>query len=167
MDRKKFLQKGLLLGGSIAMAPVSSFANANNELFTSEEIREFVFAAHKDLGETKAILDKHPLIINCTNQSVPGDFETAIGGSSHMGRKDITDLLVERGARLDIFNLAYLGYADLVKQLVKAFPHYLNAYGPHGFTLLHHANVGNHVEFAGWLKDKGLKETRFLNVFSK
>jgi ankyrin repeat protein len=167
MNRKAFLQNGILLGGSIAITPFSSFGSSDNDLFTNEEIREFVFAAHMDFEKTKKILDEKPLILNCTNQSVQGDFETAIGGSSHMGRRDITDLLVSKGARLDIFNLTFLGYADIIKELIKVNPHYLNAYGPHGFTLLHHANVGNHSELAEWLEDKGLKETRFMNIFTK
>ena len=65
------------------------------------------FAAHNDFDATKKIIEKKPLLLNCTNQFKKGDFETALGGASHMGRKDIADLLVGLGARMDIFNMTF------------------------------------------------------------
>lgn len=165
MDRKVFLKNSVLLGSTFAFTPNTLLAQSANESFTIEEIKEFVGAAHRDFDKTNEILNKKPLILNCTNQPVPGDFETAMGGASHVGRKDIADLLMAKGARLDIFNLTFLGYTDVVKELIKAFPHYLNAYGPHGFTLLHHANVGKHTDFARWLEDQGLTTNKFTDIF--
>lgn len=165
MNRKKFLKKGLL-AGSLAFTGFSGMArNLDEPHFSLEEIKELVFAAHRDFDEVKRILTEKPLLINCANQSKRGDFETAMGGASHMGRKDIADFLVERGARLDIFNHTFLGHFDLVKAMIKAYPQYLNAYGPHGFTLLHHANAGKHTEFAKWIQDQGLTETHFKGIF--
>jgi len=34
-----------------------------------------------------------------------------------MGRRDIADLLVSKGARLDIFNYTFLGNDDFVKKI--------------------------------------------------
>ena len=166
MDRKKFIQQGLLLTGAGLMAPNLIQANTYNEsLFNADEINEFVAAAHKDADKTKKMVDQNPLILNCASQIARGDFETAIGGASHMGRRDIADVLVERGARLDIFNLTFLGYTGVVKKLIEASPHYLTAYGPHGFTLLHHAKVGKQQAFADWLEQKGLTEDIFTDIF--
>lgn len=165
MKRKTFLQKGLL-GAGLLFAGYTGFTqDRTSENFSLEEVQEFVFAAHKDFEKVKKILTEKPLILNCANQAKRGDFETAMGGASHMGRRDIADLLVERGARLDIFNHCFLGHIDLVKSMIKTSPHYLNAYGPHGFTLLHHAKVGKHDEFAKWLVDQGLRESHFKHVF--
>ena len=165
MRRKKFIQQSLLLSGATFLTPASYCAKATAEIISLEAIEEFVFAAHNDLDKTQKIVDTNPLILNCTNQFKKGDFETAIGGASHMGRKDIADMLVERGARLDIFNLTFLGYTELVKQLIEVAPHYLKAPGPHGFNLLHHAKVGKHEDFARWLEDQGLEETHFKGIF--
>ena len=166
MDRKKFIQRGLLLGGSALLAPNLVQANYHNEsLFNSDEINEFVSAAHNDADKTRKMVDQNPLILNCASQISRGDFETAIGGASHMGRKDIADILVERGARLDIFNLTFLGYTDVVTKLIESSPNYLRSYGPHGFTLLHHAKMGKHQAFADWLENKGLNEDIFKDIF--
>ena len=165
MIRKDFIRHGLIATGALIWAPAKIRAKASSEIISLEQIEEFVFAAHKDLEKTQKIVDANPLILNCTNQFKKGDFETAIGGASHMGRKDIADMLVERGARLDIFNLTFLGHTELVKQLIEHSPQYLKSPGPHGFTLLHHAKVGEHKDFALWLQDQGLEETIFKGVF--
>ena len=164
---KSFIRKSLILSGISFAAPTAMLARRVDQakVFEAELIREFVFAAHKSLEDTKKIIEKHPLLLNCTNQGKKGDFETAVGGASHMGRRDIADLLVAKGARLDIFNYAFLGYDDFVKKLITDYPQLLNAPGPHGFTLLHHAKVGNRNELADWLQSKGLVETFFKGAF--
>ncbi len=169
MDRKTFIKQNLFLGGMAVVTPSLLTANQNvpqEELFDYDLILEFVFAAHKSLEETQHLLEKYPLLLNCTSQFKKGDFETAVGGASHMGRKDIVDYLVGKGARLDIFNYAFLGYDDFVKKIVSNYPHLLNSYGPHGFTLLHHAEVGERKDLATWLRSKGLTEKIFKGVFS-
>ncbi|WP_420601804.1 hypothetical protein [Flagellimonas sp.] len=169
MDRKSFLKQNILLGGVAAIAPnmliASNAVATQEEVFDQDLILEFVFAAHKSLDETQKILEKHPLLLNCTSQFKKGDFETAVGGASHMGRKDIVDYLVGKGARLDIFNYAFLGFDGFIKKMVATYPQLLNSYGPHGFTLLHHAEVGKHKELAEWLQSKGLTDKIFKGVF--
>ena len=166
MNRKSFLKNtfatvcGLTLTSSFMMKNTQE-----NEIFSPEEITEFVFAAHKDFEATKKIIEAKPLLLNCTNQFKKGDFETALGGASHMGKRDIADLLVSKGARMDIFNQAFLGLTDTVKQMVEAYPQLLKAPGPHGFTLLHHAKVGKQDDLFAWLQEKGLTETHFKGIF--
>ncbi|MBO0323178.1 hypothetical protein J0X14_12795 [Muricauda sp. CAU 1633] len=169
MDRKTFIKRNLYLGGMAVVTPsllMAQQSTPQEELFDYDLIQEFVFAAHKSLEETQRILKKYPLLLNSTSQFKKGDFETAVGGASHMGRKDIVDYLVGRGARLDIFNYAFLGYDDFIKKMLTDYPHLLNSYGPHGFTLLHHAQVGERKELADWLQSKGLTEKIFKEVFS-
>lgn len=165
MDRNTFIKKGVLAVGGLAIWPSSSFATPQGQVFEREEIKEFVFAAHKDFEETKKIVEQKPLILNCTNQPKRGDFETAVGGASHMGRRDIADLLVSKGARLDVFNYAFLGYDEFIMKLLTEYPNLLRAPGPHGFTLLHHANVGDRSELAQWLQERGLTETFIKGAF--
>ncbi|MEO9805246.1 MAG: hypothetical protein ABJF04_18455 [Reichenbachiella sp.] len=165
MDRGTFIKKGILAASGLAVLPSPSFASPQGEVFDKQEIKDFVFAAHKDFEETKRIVEQKPLILNCTNQPQRGDFETAVGGASHMGRRDIADLLVSKGARLDIFNYAFLGYDEFIMKLLTDYPNLLKAPGPHGFTLLHHANVGDRGNLASWLQEKGLTETFIKGVF--
>ena len=165
MKRKTFLKQGVLGAGALVTLPLMRTSSKYNDIFSPEAIYEFVAAAHKDFDETKRIVEANPLILNCTNQFSMGDFETAVGGASHMGRRDIANLLIAKGARLDIFNFAFIGFDDLVKQLVDEYPQLLRAPGPHGFTLLHHAKVGERKNLMSWLQEKGLTETHFKGVF--
>lgn len=166
MNRKQFIQNGILAAGALSASPFAfGLQQDEDKDFTLEEIKEFVFAAHNDFDKTKAIIEKKPLLLNCMNQAKKGDFESALGGASHMGREDIANLLVERGARMDIFSMVFLGFHQIVKDMIDKYPQYLNAPGPHGFTLLHHARVGKHADLVTWLEEKGLKEDRFEDYF--
>lgn len=167
MNRKKFIQRSLLLSGASVLSPnlIAAQVKKDKELIEAPLIEEFVFAAHKDLNAVKLLLEDQPLLLNCTNQFVKGDFETAVGGASHMGRKDIASYLLSKGARLDIFNYAFLGYDDFVIKMVTDHPNVLKSSGPHGFNLLHHAKVGKHENLVAWLQSKGLTETRFEKLF--
>ena len=62
--------------------------------------------------------------------------------------------------RVNFFILTMLGKTALVKPLLEAYPNLINAKGPHGFTLLHHAKVGGDdaKELYDYLYEKGLKE---------
>lgn len=164
MNRKQFISNTARASMATAFMPFTGF-NSKNDSFDLEQIKELVFAAHGDFDKTKSMIEKSPLLLNCANQGVKGDFETSMGAAAHMGRSDIARLLLDRGARLDIFSLTFLGHIDLVKQLLGVYPQYLTAPGPHGFTLLHHAQVGKHTDFAEWLVDQGLEESRFTGVF--
>lgn len=167
MKRETFLKHGLLATTAGLMSPMLFSRPSEEEIFDKDQIYELVLAAHRDVDQTRTILDKSPLLINCTNQFKKGDFETALGGASHMGRKDIADLLISRGARWDIFSLTFLGHTEFVKSMIQSYPQFLHAPGPHGFTLLHHAVVGKHTDFASWLKDQGLTEEHKKGVFGK
>ena len=61
-------------------------------------VKDFVVAAHGSLEKSKQMLEAQPALINATWDWGGGDFETALGGASHMGRRDIAILLLEKGA---------------------------------------------------------------------
>ncbi len=103
---------------------------------------DFVIFAHSEFNETKMLLDRYPEVLNASIDWGGGDFETAMGGASHMGRRDIVELLLERGARPDLFTLAMLGQLDAVRSLLTLQPKLIDAKGPHGFSLHFHAQVG-------------------------
>ena len=64
-----------------------------------EMVEDFVIYAHSDLEMTKKLLDREPLLINGFMDWGAGDWESGLGGASHMGRHDIVGFLLERGAR--------------------------------------------------------------------
>lgn len=105
-------------------------------------VKAFVGAGHGDLAKVEALLKQEPRLINATWDWGGGDWETALGGAAHMGRHEIAHLLLERGARLDIFAAAMLGQLEVVKAAVIAFPGTVRTLGPHGIPLLAHAKAG-------------------------
>jgi hypothetical protein len=59
-----------------------------------------------------------------------------------MGRRDIAAYLLENGAHLDLFAAAMLGNLDIVKATLETYPEAVNIPGPHGISLLAHAQAG-------------------------
>jgi len=107
-----------------------------------ELVREFVKAAHVDLEKTRTMLDEHPGLLNAVWDWGGGDFEAAIGGAGHMGRRDIAQLLIDRGARFDLFVAAMMGKLEIVRATLIAFPNARTSKGPHGIDLMAHARQG-------------------------
>lgn len=105
-------------------------------------VQEFVGKAHGDLNRVKELLAQEPGLINATWDWGGGDFETALGAASHMGRKDIATFLLDHGARLDLFAAAMLGNLEIVKAALSAFPDAIKTPGPHGIPLIAHAQMG-------------------------
>jgi len=105
-------------------------------------VQDFVIFAHSNLEMTAKLLEKEPALINSVMDWGKGDWESGLGGASHMGRKDIVELLLEKGARIDIFCAAMMGRLDAVKSFLTLQPKLIDARGPHGFTLHFHAQVG-------------------------
>jgi hypothetical protein len=105
-------------------------------------VEDFVIYAHSEPDMVKKLLDKEPALLNATMDWGGGDWETGLGGASHMGRRDIAEILLERGARIDLFCAAMLGQLDAVKAFLAFQPKLIDAKGPHGFSLHFHAQVG-------------------------
>ena len=106
------------------------------------KVKRFVIAGHSHLEAVKEMLAADPNLINGTHDWGNGDFETALGGASHMGRRDIAEFLLEHNARMDVFAATMLGKLDIVKAAVAAFPNIVSVPGPHGIALLVHAEKG-------------------------
>jgi hypothetical protein len=108
----------------------------------SSLVQEFVANAHGDLNRVKELLAQEPALVNATWDWGGGDFETALGAASHMGRRDIAEFLLEKGARLDIFAAVMLGRLDIVKAALAVYPDAIRTPGPHGIPLIAHAQAG-------------------------
>jgi len=130
-------------------------------------VQDFVIYAHGNLDMTKKLLDKEPALLNATMDWGAGDWETGLGGASHMGRQDIAEFLLERGARIDIFCAAMLGQLDAVKAFLTLQPKLIDAKGPHGLSLHFHAQVGDKrsekvLDYLQSIKKVELKPVPFL-----
>jgi hypothetical protein len=110
--------------------------------FDRARVKRFVIAGHGNLAAVKAMLAEEPNLINGAIDWGKGDFETALGGASHMGRRDIAEFLLEHNARMDIFAATMLGNLDIVKAAIAAFPNIVHVPGPHGIPLVIHAEKG-------------------------
>jgi hypothetical protein len=110
--------------------------------FDRPRVKRFVIAGHGNLAAVKAMLEEEPNLINGAIDWGNGDFETALGGASHMGRRDIAEYLLEHNARMDIFAATMLGRLDIVSPAVAAFPNIVHVPGPHGIPLIVHAEKG-------------------------
>ena len=112
------------------------------EPLSSELVHEFVRIAHFDFDGVRASLEDEPQLANAAWDWGGGDWETGLGAAAHVGRRDIAELLLDRGARLDVFAAAMLGQVDIVRAVIDAFPATRNANGPHGIPLIEHARQG-------------------------
>ena len=105
-------------------------------------VQSFVGNAHGDLAEVERLLAQEPALVNACWDWGAGDWETGLGAAAHMGRRDIAELLLERGARLDLFAAAMLGELEIVRAMLDAYPELVSAKGPHGIPLRVHAEQG-------------------------
>ncbi|MCX7664301.1 MAG: ankyrin repeat domain-containing protein [Gemmataceae bacterium] len=130
-------------------------------------VQDFVIYAHTDLGMVKKLLEKEPGLINATMDWGGGDWETALGAGAHMGRRDIVEYLLEKGARMDIFCATMLGLLDAVKAFLTLQPKLIDAKGPHGFSLHFHAQLAGKdsekmLEYLQSIKKVELKPNPFV-----
>jgi hypothetical protein len=105
-------------------------------------VQTFVGNAHGDFDAVQKALHDDPSLANAAWDWGGGDWETALGAAGHMGRRDIAELLLAQGARLDVFVAAMLGEIDVVRATLVAHPAARDAKGPHGIPLRAHAEAG-------------------------
>lgn len=165
MNRKNFLQHAALTAAGVVTKPLSSLAETPREAvdpLPAEKVKEFVIAGHGNPDKVKAMLTEMPTLLYATWDWGNGDFETALEGAGHVGNKEIANYLIGLGARTNLFVLTMLGKTSLVKTYLDLYPQCITARGPHGLTLLHHAQKGGEdaKELLDYLQSKGLKEMK-------
>ena len=107
-----------------------------------ELAREMVGVSHSNLARVKELLALSPTLARASYDWGFGDWEDALGAASHVGNRDIAELLIANGARPTIFSAAMLGHLDTVRAFIVASPGVEAIPGPHGITLLRHAIAG-------------------------
>ena len=136
---------------------------SDNDPVKIEIIKEFVIAGHNNPDRVKEMLGNLPNLVFARYDWGNGDFEEAIEGAGHVGNREIAEYLIRQGARVNLFVLTMLGKTKLVKPVLEEFPELIFARGPHGFSLLHHAEAGGveAQELYEFFESRGLKEMKF------
>ena len=73
-------------------------------------VQDFVIFAHSEFDMVKKLLEKEPALLNATIDWGGGDWETGLGGASHLGNREIAEYLISKGARIDLFAATMLGH---------------------------------------------------------
>lgn len=162
MNRHQFLKSASVSGLVLGTIPFFSFKKQEAPQLNRELVQEFVGKSHSDIDRVKELLEEHPNLLNAAHDWKHGDFETGLGAASHVGHKELVHYFLEKGAQANIFTACVLGKIEVVKPMLLAFPKTLHAKGPHGFTLLHHAEQGGDdaLEVKEYLISLGAKETK-------
>lgn len=163
-SRRDLLKGGLLMTAG-ALIPNAAGAQADPRTSIPDRgprldldlVREFVIAGHGNLERTRELLDQHPTLVNAAWDWGGGDWETALGGASHMGNRPIADFLLSRGARMDVFCAAMTGKIEIVRAFLADDPRVVDLKGPHGIPLLRHAQAGKQEAVVELLVKRGAK----------
>ncbi len=156
-SRREFVAAGFGSALALAIQPdrVRLVAQERPPALPPEQVAEFVRVAHGDLDRTREMLGEEPGLLNATWDWGAGDFETGLGGASHMGNRKIAGFLLDHGARIDLFCAAMMGMLGVVRAVVDAYPKAVDWKGPHGIPLLRHAVLGEAEEVAEFLRSRG------------
>ncbi|HEY6211221.1 MAG TPA: hypothetical protein VIW45_03000 [Vicinamibacterales bacterium] len=122
---------------SAAAAVPDAFPSQPREL-----VEEMVVVAHGNVARVKELVGRQPTLAKATFDWGFGDWETALGAASHVGSREIAELLVANGAHPTIFSAAMLGHLDTVKAFIAASPGIQKTRGPHSISLMRHAIAG-------------------------
>jgi hypothetical protein len=142
-------------GGVTAEAPKPPAERVRGARQDLDLVMAFVRAGHGNLEKVKELLAVDPMLVHSAwdwGQGDGGEWETALGGASHMGNREIARYLLAQGARIDCFCAAMLGERDAVTALLTANPAAATCKGPHGYTLLYHAAISGDLAMAEALK---------------
>ena len=158
VDRRSVLKTSALafLGLTLPSLGYSSISNTNTtmcakipEHFPNIDpalIAEVVGKSHADLDRVKELVNVRPELARSVWEWRFGDFESAIGAASHVGRRDIAQFLISKGARPTLYTFAMLGNYETVKAMIDFSPGIQMSSGPHGISLLDHAYAGRRMQ---------------------
>jgi hypothetical protein len=80
--------------------------------------REIVGASHGNVARVKELVAGRPALARAAWDWGYGDWETALGAASHVGHREIAELLLANGAHPTIFSAAMLGQLEVVKAFI-------------------------------------------------
>src|SRR5215475_11172034 len=104
-----------------------------------------------DREAVQALLNAEPALVNAKNEQS----QSAILMSVYTGKSEIRDLLLARGATLELHEAAAAGQLERVKHLVDANPDLARSYSPDGFPVFALACAFGHLDVAMYLFEMG------------
>jgi uncharacterized protein len=104
-----------------------------------------------DAAGVARLLAAEPALLQAKNEQGA----SAVLLACYAGRQEIRDLLVEKGARLELHEAAAAGKLPRLRELVEADPSAAQRYSPDGFPLLALAAAFGHEEVARYLYQQG------------
>jgi uncharacterized protein len=107
--------------------------------------------AHGNLERVRELIEAHPELVRAR---APWN-ETAVEAATQMGRRDIIEYLVWKGAPTDFFTACVLGRTDLVEAELQSAPAAAHARGVHELPALYFAGIGGSLEVAELLLRHG------------
>jgi hypothetical protein len=138
-------RRSFLTTSAVVLAPAAARADIIHSGYPTQEpelVQEMVIVAHANFARVKELVGRQPALAKAAWDWGFGDWEDALGAASHVGSRDIAELLIANGARPTIFSAAMLGQLDVVKAFIAAAPGVQRTKGPHSITLLSHARAG-------------------------
>jgi hypothetical protein len=120
-------------------------------------VREMVTVSHGNAARVRELVAERPALARAAWDWGFGDWETALAAASHVGNREIAEVLLANGAHPTMFSAAMLGQLDVVKAFVAARPGIQRTRGPHGISLLSHAKAGGPAaeQVAAYLESLG------------
>src|SRR5439155_10784106 len=142
-SRRRFLQIAAIavpVGAALDERAASASANVADAFPSQprELVEEMVVVAHGNVARVKELVGRQPTLAKATFDWGFGDWETALGAASHVGNREIAELLLANGAHPSIFSAAMLGQLDVVKAFVAASSGVQKRGGRHGISLVRH-----------------------------
>ncbi len=161
MNRNQFLKTAGSGGLLLVAVPVFAAKSQDEPQLDKKVVQEFVGASHGKMDIVVPLLEEYPTLLNAAHDWKFGDFETGLGAATHVGHKELVRHFLDKGAQANIFTACLFGKMEIVKPMLTAFPNTLHAKGPHGYTLLHHAEKGGEeaLEVKEYLISLGAKES--------
>jgi hypothetical protein len=166
LSRRSFLLTGSLgavvglstpAAQEAAPAPISPSFPSHDPMLA----KEIVGVSHRDVARVRELLSGRPALAKAVWDWGYGDWETALGAASHVGNKEIADVLLTAGAPPTIFSAAMLGQLAVVQAMIAAQPGLQRVKGPHGISLLAHAKAGGSAEVVKYLESLGDADPRY------
>lgn len=107
-------------------------------------VAECVGSAHGDLDRVRELVERHPELVAAR---APWN-ESPIEAAAQLGRRDIIEYLLGKGAPLDFFTACVLGRHDVVEAELARDPALARGHGVHGLPALYFPAIGGQREVA-------------------
>jgi ankyrin repeat protein len=104
-----------------------------------------------EISKVTKLLEADSSLLNSKN----GQGQSGVLWAAYNGRTEVRDMLIARGAKLEIYDAAASGQLAQVKTLIATDGNLAKSFSPDGFPVLALAAVFGHLEVAKYLHEKG------------